>query len=504
MEQSYTVPMTVEIAIRKESNETRGPRQRARSSPCRCNGRYHAGQVYLRRCRTDLTGGTDSSATGQVYPCDVRRRGKRCGECRFFGTRVVLIGVVGEDEAGTAVRQLVSELPNTTSTLVSQNDRPTIVKTRVVARNQQVIRLDSEHIGPPSLEEAQCILSALEYTLDEVDVILLSDYGKGVLLGDIAVKTIALARKASKLTIVDPKGRDYSRYYGASLITPNLSELQDATGLRLDTEHDVVLASRVLIRDHGIAAVIATRGEHGMSLVTETSEVHVPTVARAVFDVSGAGDTVAATVACGLSVGMLLEQTAFLANAAAGIVVGKSGTSQVTSSELAAAPRHQEFGANDAKIVLAEEAVTLTRLWQSQNLIVGFTNGCFDLLHPSHLSLLSQAKGACDRLVVAINSDESVRRLKGQTRPIQTELARAAVLAYLDMVDLVVIFSEDTPINLIEALRPDLLIKGADYTLGEVVGADVVQAYGGKVMLAELREGFSTSNMIERIRTIGP
>jgi len=199
-----------------------------------------------------------------------------------------------------------------------------------------------------------------------------------------------------------------------------------------------------------------------MSLVTDTSAIHVPTVARAVFDVSGAGDTVAATVACGLAVGMLPEQAAHLANAAAGIVVGKPGTSQVMPSELAAALRHQELGPSNAKIVLAEEAVAYTRLWQSQNRIVGLTNGCFDLLHPGHLSLLRQARGACDRLVVAINSDNSARRLKGQTRPIQTELARAAVLACLDLVDLVVIFSEVTPIALIEAIRPDLLIKGAD------------------------------------------
>ena len=419
-----------------------------------------------------------------------------------LGARVVLIGLVGEDEAGGIVRQLVTELPDAKATLVPRRNYPTVVETRVVARNQQVIRLDNELIGPPSLEEARAILSALEDALNETDVVLLSDYGKGVMMGETAETAISLVRNAGKLAIVDPKGRDYSRYRGANLITPNLRELQDATGLPLDTDDDVVLASRALIRDHAISAVIATRGEHGMSLVTDTSAIHVPTVARAVFDVSGAGDTVAATVACGLAVGMLPEQAAHLANAAAGIVVGKPGTSQVMPSELAAAPRHQELGPSNAKIVLVEEAVAYTRLWQSQNRIVGLTNGCFDLLHPGHLSLLRQARGACDRLVVAINSDNSARRLKGQTRPIQTELARAAVLACLDLVDLVVIFSEVTPIALIEAIRPDLLIKGADYTLDNVVGADIVQSYGGKVLLAELEQGFSTTDMIARIRAV--
>jgi D-beta-D-heptose 7-phosphate kinase / D-beta-D-heptose 1-phosphate adenosyltransferase len=419
-----------------------------------------------------------------------------------LGARVVLVGLVGEDEAGAVVRQLVTDLHNAKAMLVSHNDRPTVVKTRVVARHQQVIRLDSELIGPPSLEEARAIRSALEDALDEADVVLLSDYGKGVLMGEMAEKAISVARDAGKLVIVDPKGRDYSRYRGASFITPNLRELHDATGLPLDTDNDVVLASRALIREHAIGAVIATRGEQGMSLVTEMSAIHVPTVARAVFDVSGAGDTVVATVACGLSVGMLPEEAARLANTAAGIVVGKVGTSQVMPNELAAALRHQELGPTNAKIVLAEEAVAYKRLWQSQNLNVGFTNGCFDLLHPGHLSLLNQARGACDRLVVAINSDDSVRRLKGPTRPIQTELARAAVLACLDMVDLVVIFSDATPIALIEALRPDLLVKGADYTLDNVVGADIVQSHGGKVLLAELEQGFSTTDMIAKIRAV--
>ena len=416
-----------------------------------------------------------------------------------LGAGVVLIGLVGEDDTGTAVRKLIADITGVTSALVTRENGPTTLKTRVVARHQQIVRLDSELIGAPSRDEARQILAELRSAIGGVHVILLSDYGKGILLGDIVEKSIGMARDAGKTIIVDPKGYDYTVYRGADLITPNLRELRAASSLPVDGDEAVVRACRAVISGNAIGAVIATRGPQGMSVVTETDTIHLPTVAREVFDVSGAGDTVAATLACAISVRMPIEQAARLANAAAGVVVGKLGTSQVTSSELAASLRIIELGRSDAKIILATEAVAHVQSWRSQGLRVGFTNGCFDLLHPGHLALLRQGKAACDRLVVAVNSDESVRRLKGTTRPVQNELARAAVLASLETVDRVIIFSEDTPIALIEALRPDVLIKGADYSLHEVVGAEFVQIYGGEVLLAELEEGFSTTTTLARV-----
>jgi D-beta-D-heptose 7-phosphate kinase / D-beta-D-heptose 1-phosphate adenosyltransferase len=416
-----------------------------------------------------------------------------------LGAGVVLIGLVGQDDAGTAVRKLIADITQVMPAVVSRGNGPTTVKARVVAGHQQIVRLDSELIGAPSRDEAQQILAELGSALRAVDAVLLSDYGKGVLIGDITKEAIRLARDAGRPIIADPKGHDYSIYCGADLITPNLRELHEATLLPVDSDEAVVHACRTLMHDHMIGAVIATRGPQGMSVVTEATTIHLPTDAREVFDVSGAGDTVAATLACAIAVSMPIEEAARLANAAAGVVVGKLGTSQVTPSELANSLRIIELGRSEAKIVSAAEVVEHARSWRAQGLRVGFTNGCFDLLHPGHLALLGQGKAACDRFVVAVNSDESVHRLKGSTRPIQNELSRAAVLASLEMVDRVIIFAEDTPIELIEALHPDTLIKGADYTLNEVVGADFVQRYGGEVLLVELEQGFSTTTTLARV-----
>ncbi|MBK3773819.1 bifunctional D-glycero-beta-D-manno-heptose-7-phosphate kinase/D-glycero-beta-D-manno-heptose 1-phosphate adenylyltransferase HldE [Azospirillum brasilense] len=418
-----------------------------------------------------------------------------------LGGSALLVGLIGADGAGACVRRLVSGLGGM-DRLVESADRPTILKTRITARQQQVVRLDEERVGPPSAREREGLLEAATAALGEADVLLLSDYAKGVLAGDMPTRLIALARAAGRTVIVDPKGRDYARYEGADVVTPNLRELREATGMPCDGDEAVVAAGRTLIARHRLKAVVATRSEQGMTVITADDHVHLPTIAREVFDVSGAGDTVVATLACALARGVALPDAARLANAAAGIVVGKLGTSQVTRDELAAITRRQEMDESDRKIVLRHEAAAVAGRWRRQGLKVGFTNGCFDLLHPGHLSLLRQARGGCDRLVVGINTDESVQRLKGPTRPIQSELARAAVLASLGMVDLVVLFGEDTPMELIDAIRPDVLVKGADYRVDQVVGADLVQSYGGTVLLADLKDGFSTTRTVERIRLV--
>jgi D-beta-D-heptose 7-phosphate kinase/D-beta-D-heptose 1-phosphate adenosyltransferase len=246
--------------------------------------------------------------------------------------------------------------------------------------------------------------------------------------------------------------------------------------------------------------VLATRSQDGMSLISaDGSVVHMPAEAREVFDVSGAGDTVVATLAACMAAGMSLPLAAKLANVAAGIVVGKVGTAVVYSSDLVTALHHSDIAAGETKVLDRIAAADLIGRWKHKNLKVGFTNGCFDLIHPGHVSLLAQARGACDKLVVGVNSDASVQRLKGPTRPVQSEASRATVLASMASVDLVVIFDEDTPYEVISLLKPDVLVKGADYTVDKVVGADLVQSWGGKVFLAELIQGQSTTSTIARM-----
>ncbi len=414
--------------------------------------------------------------------------------CRF-------VSVVGDDGAGAEVRQLVAAETGTADGIVVEPARQTTLKTRFIGGRQQLLRADAETVAPIKAASAAAVLAAARAALGQVGAVVLSDYGKGVLTDALVADLIAAARAAGLPVVVDPKGTDYRRYRGASIVTPNRKELMQATRLPADDEAEVEAACRHLIATCGIDAVIATRSERGMSVVTrDGAAVHLPAEAREVFDVSGAGDTAVATLTAALSAGVDLDDAARLANLAAGIVVGKVGTAVVRAPELLAALHAQEWRHGEAKVAAREEAAESVARWRHLGKRVGFTNGCFDLLHPGHISLLTQARAACDVLVVGLNSDASVKRLKGDSRPVQSETARATVLASLGCVDLVVVFGEDTPEQLIRALRPDVLVKGADYTVETVVGADFVQSYGGRVVLANLVAGQSTTNTIRRMQ----
>lgn len=411
------------------------------------------------------------------------------------------LSVVGDDEAGSAVlRRLVEARLADSCHIITEHGRQTSEKIRFFANHQQLLRTDSETIADLSAESRDSLLATARALLPEVSAVILSDYGKGVLTAEVIQALITLARAAGKPVIVDPKGRDYRRYRGANLVTPNRRELAQACGLPVSNDQEIVVAARSVIESSELGAMVVTRSEQGLSVVTKDGEVmHLAAEAREVFDVSGAGDTVIATLAGAIGAGVPLGDAARLANLAAGVVVGKVGTAVARRSELLAALHHQEWVVGEAKVLPLEGAVDRAERWRAQGRRIGFTNGCFDLLHPGHVSLLQQARAACDRLVVGLNSDESVRRLKGETRPVQSELARATVLASLASVDMVVIFGEDTPLRIIRALRPDVLVKGADYTVDRVVGADVVQAYGGRVLLADLAAGHSTTATIARM-----
>ncbi|CCG08908.1 Bifunctional protein hldE [Pararhodospirillum photometricum DSM 122] len=414
------------------------------------------------------------------------------GQCAF-------LAVIGDDAAGADVTRLLAAEPAVESFIGVQPSRRTSLKTRFIAGGQQLLRADEETIAPLAPDDAARLLADARARLAQAGALVLSDYGKGVLDGDVTQTLIALGRAAGVPVIVDPKGRDFTRYRGASLLTPNRKELAEATGLPTGSDAEVVAACEVVLESCAVDAVLATRSQDGMTLVTaEGLVVHLPAEALEVFDVSGAGDTVIATLASALAVGAPLPEACRLATLAAGIVVGRVGTATVPAADLLAAIHHQDLSASESRIVAADEALERVGRWRRQGLRVGFTNGCFDLLHPGHVSLLHQARAACDRLIVGLNTDASVQRLKGPTRPVQSEMARATVLASLAGVDLVVLFDADTPLDLIRCLMPDVLVKGADYTEETVVGAAEVKAAGGRVLLATLEEGHSTTATLAR------
>jgi D-beta-D-heptose 7-phosphate kinase/D-beta-D-heptose 1-phosphate adenosyltransferase len=414
-----------------------------------------------------------------------------------LGAGVELIGLRGEDEAG----ERLARLTGAGSQLLIEAQRRTTVKTRYLSGGHQLLRADSESLAPPKPETVSRLLARFDAALPRADTVVLSDYGKGALSGALAAEAVGRAKAAGRLVAVDPRGPDWSRYRGADLITPNRRELAEASGAKLVGLESIEAAARALLKAHGLGAVLVTLSEQGMLIVEAGRSTHVPAAAREVFDVSGAGDTVIAVVAAATAAGASLSDAARLANLAAGLVVAKLGTAVARPREILAA-----LGAvaAEGKCMPLEEAVEQIRRWRFGGLRIGFTNGCFDLLHPGHASLLAFARAGCDRLVVGLNDDASVRRLKGAGRPVQPMASRAAVLGALAAVDLVVPFAEDTPLALIQAIRPDLLVKGADYREEEVVGAELVRGYGGEVRLAPLSPGHSTTATIARLGAAAP
>lgn len=416
-----------------------------------------------------------------------------------LGAECRLVSVVGGDADAEAIRDMLREAGAPVDGLVTQVDRQTTVKERFFAHGQQLLRVDQETTAAISDASRERLLEHVTAHCRAYPVVVLSDYGKGVLTPEVIAAAIGAATAAGARVLVDPKGTDYARYRGAWLLTPNARELHQATGLATGTDDEVVAACRALIAGCGVGGVLATRSERGMTLVTaEAPAVHLKAESREVYDVTGAGDTVVAALAAGVAAGLPAARAATIANVAAGIVVGKRGTARAEPAEILRAMNGHASTQPLGKLADAPALAARLELCRAMHLRIGFTNGCFDLLHPGHLSLLKQARAACDYLIVGLNSDASVRRLKGPDRPAQDQAARAAILASLSLVDQVVIFDGDTPASLIEAIRPDVLVKGADYRRENVVGGDFVESYGGRVVLAEISQGFSTTSIIGR------
>lgn len=405
-----------------------------------------------------------------------------------LGGRARLAGVVGQDAAGEELSALIAAEPGIDNFVEARAGAATIVKTRFVAAGQQLLRLDDEAAGQRGIDKSDA--------LSDSSVILLSDYAKGG-VGDAAIQA---ALSGGAPVIVDPKGRDFARYGAVDVVKPNAGELAAATGLPVGTDAEVETALMALLDATTAKAVVVTRAGKGMSLMRRGDAVrHFPGRAREVFDVSGAGDTGLAALGLALGAGASLEQAVEFAILASGVVVGKAGTAVVTPAELIEAEMSQHALAAHAKVTPLDELAAEVETWRRQGLKVGFTNGCFDILHRGHVAYLQQARGWCDRLIVALNTDASVRRLKGDGRPVNDLESRAVVLGGLASVDRVTAFDDPTPIALIERLRPDVLIKGSDYTREGVVGGDLVESWGGEVKLADFRDGFSTTRTIEKL-----
>lgn len=423
-----------------------------------------------------------------------------------LGGHAGLIAAIGADDAGRFCSQMIADKGGDPALLVEDPTRPTTLKTRFISGSQQLLRCDEEDFSPLPEETEDQIVAHFDRAIDDYDVVALSDYAKGLLTDRVLRHAISRCRALGKPVIVDPKRRDFAAYAGASVIKPNRSELAAYSGLPCRDLTGSATAAALAMETTG-AAILLTLSEEGMALFRPDREMtHLHATATEVFDVSGAGDTALAIFCAGIASGLALEDAAIVANAGAGAVVRKLGTATLSSVELAQAVEKLADAGNEAlqsafnAICTAEDAVQMVQAWKRKGLRVGFTNGCFDIVHAGHVQILRQARARCDRLVVGLNSDASVSRLKGPTRPVQSEASRAAVLAAMGAVDLVVVFDEDTPLSLIEQLLPTDLIKGADYREEQVVGAEVVKAHGGKIHLIELLPGLSTTGAIARIK----
>lgn len=416
---------------------------------------------------------------------------------RSMGADVEVIGMLGDDANGRTVLELLDEIGAETGRCVRDAGRPTIEKARLVSGVNQMLRVDWEEPHPIAEPFERQVLAALDDAIPAAQAIILSDYGKGLCTPGILAATTRIARAHGIPVLVDPKGRDYTRYRGATLVTPNRKEAEEALGRKLDQLGDLPAAARELIALAELDSAVITLGAEGIFYLEKNGESgRVPTMARAVFDVTGAGDTVISNLALGLAAGFSLEDAVRLANQAAGIVVGRRGAASVTREEMRAAGG---AGISAGKVVPREGLTGLLAEWRRMGHRVVFTNGCFDLLHRGHVDYLRQARMKGDKLIVGVNDDASVTRLKGPTRPINSVDDRMHVLAALEMVDAVTSFGEDTPADLIERVTPDVLVKGEDWRDKGVVGREWVESHGGVVHLVPLTEGRSTTNMVDAV-----
>jgi D-beta-D-heptose 7-phosphate kinase/D-beta-D-heptose 1-phosphate adenosyltransferase len=410
-----------------------------------------------------------------------------------------LLAVCGKDRQGEYLATILKQ-EGVDHQLVLASNQPTTTKTRIIGQGQQLLRLDEEKSTTISKKIEDKLFLQFETRLPMAQAVILSDYGKGIFNGEFAQKIIRSC-KAKKIPVfVDPKGNNWKRYHGADCITPNEAELSQVAPFDRDNDTDFSANARKILTDFELAHLLVTRGAKGMSLFNLKQEsVHIPTKAQEVFDVSGAGDTVIATLGAGRACGLSMEAAARLANTAAGVVVGKLGTHAISALELKQALIGKDITGTD-KIVGHDQAAEISERWRKEGKKIVFTNGCFDILHIGHMKILRTACGQGNKLIVGLNSDASIKRLKGESRPMMSEEERASLLSNIECVDLVVLFEEDTPLELIKRIKPDVLVKGGDWSLDQVVGRSEVESWGGRVHIVGLLEGISTTSVIEKMK----
>jgi len=407
-------------------------------------------------------------------------------------TEVTLLGLIGRDTGGEKFAKL-AESKHISFKPIYYAERSTIVKTRIIGNKHQLVRIDDEQSSDVTEDEETALLTEFEKNISGMSIVVISDYGKGTCTEKVCQSIIGLAKKYKIRVLVDPKSANWKIYCGAYLIKPNRKEFDEAVGFSV-SDNDFYNQAQNLSKKYNIENVLVTKAEHGMSLISGERTLNILSEVKEVYDVSGAGDTVMATLAVYLSDGRDLQYAVEIANTAAGIAVGKFGTYAVKSDEL----NDKLYGNIRKKMI--KNIPEYVREAKENGAKIVFTNGCFDILHTGHIELLRQAKRLGDILIVGLNSDSSVKRLKGETRPINNEIERSDVLSELSCVDAIVIFDEDTPYNLIKSISPNILVKGGDYTDKTIIGADIVKSSGGKVVIIPLVEGKSTSAMIKKAR----
>jgi D-beta-D-heptose 7-phosphate kinase / D-beta-D-heptose 1-phosphate adenosyltransferase len=414
-----------------------------------------------------------------------------------LGAMVDVISVIGECEVSKELKDLLSDIKVDTQYLITQKNRVTSKKSRIIAAQQQVVRYDRESTDEINNKSEMVIIKTFKAIVGNYDVILLSDYGKGVLTFDLTQSLISIARKNSKKLLVDPKGLDYSKYNGAYLLTPNKKEASEATNVPIKDNEGLIEAIQNLKDQCNLEVSLITLSEQGVAIFDNELRIH-PTVTRDVFDVTGAGDTILASLGFALSCNKNIDEAVKFANLASGVVVGKIGSATATVNEIIEYESSLNKSNSDEHIKTWDEISTIVSELKNKDKKIVFTNGCFDILHIGHIKYLEKSKSFGDILILGLNSDDSIRRLKGENRPINTQTDRAYILAALEVVDYLVIFEEDTPFELIKLIKPDLLVKGGDYEGKDVVGQGIAK----ELKLVKFIDGKSTSKTIKKIQNV--
>lgn len=418
----------------------------------------------------------------------------------LLGIKTHIIGCIGEDVEGNRLKTIIAAMSIDTTKMLHSAARPTIAKTRILGGHQQMLRLDQESQLPFTSEENAAIVEAVEAELAlKPSIVILSDYAKGLLSEAVCQQIIHTCQKHSIPVLVDPKGNNYSKYRGATAMTPNKKETAEACNTDLN-DTDLISKAASLKKDLNLAFLAVTRGEEGITLIDDSTH-QINAMAQKVFDVSGAGDTVIATLAAGLAYTLSPHESLQLANLAAGVVVGKVGTVPITKDELLEAVSRQQETTQAHKVCDLPSLLEKVESWKKTHQKIVFTNGCFDLLHAGHVTYLEAAKKRGDKLILGLNTDRSVSAIKGPERPVVNEDDRARVLAALESVDAVILFDEETPLSLINQIKPHVIAKGSDYTADQVVGGKEVESWGGEIALIELVAGRSTTNIIHKLNS---